>query len=288
LVYVQRRSNKNVWRRDLNSLASAGAPDKFISTTRGESGPQFSPDGSKIAFESTRSGGYEIWRCRSDGSSFMQLTHFNPSVTGTPRWSPDGQQIVFDSRPAGNADIFVIDSQGGPPRKLTSELSNEVVSSWSRDGRWIYFASDRTGSYEVWKMPSAGGSAVQVTRHGGFAAFESPDGRFLYYAKGLNVPGLWRIPTNGGEEVELISSLEAGYWGYWAVVENGIYYLDTTAKPGIVFFDIATHRITRVFDLENRPARQNPGLAVSPDRKTILYTQLDASSSDVILAENFR
>jgi WD40 repeat protein len=195
---------------------------------------------------------------------------------------------VFDSRRAGNADIFVIDSQGGPPRKLTSEPSNEVVPSWSRDGRWIYFASDRTGSYEVWKMPSTGGPRVQVTRHGGFAAFESPDGRFLYYAKGLTVPGLWRIPTNGGEEVELISSLEAGYWGYWAVVEDGIYYLNTTTKPGIAFFDINTHRISRVFDLENRPARQNPGLAVSPDKETILYTKLDASSSDVILAENFR
>jgi Tol biopolymer transport system component len=289
LVYVQRRwNNKNIWRRDINSLVSASPPDKIISSTRGESGPQFSPDGNKIAFESTRSGAYEVWLCRSDGSRLMQLTHFNPSVTGTPRWSPDGQQIVFDSRPAGNADIFVIAVQGGPPRKLTSEPSNEGVPSWSRDGRWIYFASDRTGVWEVWKMPSTGGSAVQVTHHGGFAAFESHDGRFLYYAKGHNVPGLWRIPINGGEEVELISSLEAGYWGYWAVVENGIYYLDTTTKPGISFFDINTHHITRVFDLENRPASANPGLAISPDKRTILYTQLDVSYSDIVLAENFR
>ena len=106
----------------------------------------------------------------------MQLTHFNPSVTGTPRWSPDGQQIVFDSRPAGNSDVFVIDVQGGPPRKLTSEPSNEGVPSWSRDGRWIYFASDRTGGWEVWKVPSTGGPAVQVTHQGGFAGLESPDG----------------------------------------------------------------------------------------------------------------
>jgi Tol biopolymer transport system component/DNA-binding winged helix-turn-helix (wHTH) protein len=93
LVYVQRKWNKNIWRRDLNSLVSAGPPDEFISSTRGESGPQFSPDGSKIAFESTRSGVYEVWLCRSDGTSLTQLTHFNASVTGTPRWSPDGQQV---------------------------------------------------------------------------------------------------------------------------------------------------------------------------------------------------
>jgi hypothetical protein len=137
-------------------------------------------------------------------------------------------------------------------------------------------------------MPSAGGPAAQVTRHGGFAAFESPDGIFLYYTKGLAVPGLWRIPTDGGEETEVISALEAGYWGYWAVVENGIYYLDTTVKPGIAFFNATTHRTTRVFDLENRPARQAPGLALSPDKRTILYTQLDALNSDVILVDNFR
>ena len=137
-------------------------------------------------------------------------------------------------------------------------------------------------------MPSTGGPAVQVTRHGGFAAMESPDGKFLYYAKGQNVPGLWRIPTDGGEEIEVITSLEPGYWGYWAVVDNGIYYLDTTAKPGIAFFNLTTHHTTRAFDLENGPAREAPGLAISSDKRTILYTQLDALNSDIILVENFR
>lgn len=138
-------------------------------------------------------------------------------------------------------------------------------------------------------MASAGGTAVQVTHHGGFAAFESPDGRFLYYAKGMSVPGVWRIPTNGGEEVEIIRDLKAGHWGYWAVIENGIYYLDTaTAKPGITFFNTTSHQTTRVFDLENRPAIQAPGLSVSSSKGTILYTQLDALSRDIMLVENFR
>jgi hypothetical protein len=129
---------------------------------------------------------------------------------------------------------------------------------------------------------------VQVTYHGGFAAFESLDGRFLYYAKGMTVPGLWRIPTTRGEEVRIISSLESGYWGYWAVVDKGIYYLDTTAKPAIAFFDVNARRTSRVFELENRPATQAPGLAVSPTSGTILYTQLDALSRDIMLVENFR
>ena len=287
LVYARQTENINIWRRKLKSLAAAAFSDRFIYSTRMESGPQFSPDGKMIAFESTRSGAYEVWMCRSDGTGLVQLTHFNSSA-GTPRWSPDGQQIAFDSRAPGNADIFVIDSQGGSPRRLTNEPSSDVVPSWSRNGRWIYFASDRTGRDEVWKMPSAGGLPVQVTHHGGFAAFESPDGRFLYYAKGMSLRGLWRMPTDGGEEVEIIGSLEAGHWGYWTVVENGVYYLDTTAKPGIAFLNFNTRRTTRVFDLENRPATQAPGLAVSSDDGTILYTQLDALSRDIMLVENFR
>ena len=98
LAYAHPTANINIWRRRLNSLASAGPSDRFIYSTRMESGPQFSPDGSKIAFESTRSGAYEVWMCRSDGTGVVQLTRFNSS-TGSPRWSPDGQQIAFDSRP---------------------------------------------------------------------------------------------------------------------------------------------------------------------------------------------
>jgi Tol biopolymer transport system component len=222
-----------------------------------------------------------------EGRNEPPPTHFN-SVTGTPRWSPDGQQIAFDSRASGKAEIFVMDSHGGSPRKLTNESSTDVIPSWSRDGRWIYFASDRSGERQMWKMPSAGGTAVQATRHGGYGGFESLDGKFLYYAKGATVPGLWRIPTTGGEETEVIKSLEPGYWGYWGIVENGIYYLDTTEKPGIVFFDFNTGRTKRLFDLESRPARETAGLGVSPDGKMILYTQLDALSRDIVLVENFR
>ncbi len=281
LVYARQVTNLNIWKRKLDSFPSLVPAERFLSSTTIESGPQFSPDDSRIVFESTRSGAYEVWECRSDGSNLVQLTHLN-SVTGTPRWSPDGQQIAFDSRAPGNADIFVMDSRGGSLRNLTNEASTDVVPSWSRDGRWIYFASDRSGEWQVWKMPSAGGPAVQVTRHGGYGGFQSLDGKFLYYS------GIWRIPTAGSEETEVIGSLEAGYWGYWAVVKNGLYYLETTGKPAIAFFDFNTQRTTKVFELENRPAREATGMAVSQDGGTILYTQLDALSRDIVLVENFR
>jgi Tol biopolymer transport system component len=287
LAYARQWTNLNFWKRTLDRSHSVRQAERFLTSTTIESGPQFSPDGSKIVFESTRSGAYEIWFCRSDGTNLIQLTHLN-TVTGTPRWSPDGELIAFDSVAPGNADIFVMDSRGGSIRQLTHESSADVIPSWSRDGRWVYFASDRSGERQMWKVPSGGGAAIQVTKHGGYGGFESADGNFFYYAKGNTVPGIWRVPTGGGNETEVIGAPESGYWGYWALADNGIYYLDTTARPGMNFFDFTSQRSMRVFDLESHPAREATGMAVSPDGKTILYTQLDAVSRDIVLVENYR
>ena len=287
LAYARQLVNLNIWRRMLDSSRSGDTGKKFITSTTIESGPQFSPDGSKIVFESTRTGAYEIWLSRSDGSNLIQLTHLN-SVTGAPRWSSDGQQITFDSRAPGNADIFVMDSNGGAMRQLTHESSTDIVPSWSVDGHWIYFVSDRGGDWQVWKMPSTGGDAIQITHGGGYAGFESADGKFFYYAKGDNIPGIWRVPAGGGDETEVVPSLQAGYWGYWALMNDGIYYLDASEPPGIAFYSFTTQQSTRVFDLESRPVLYVTGMGVSPDGKTVLYTQLDAFSRDIVVVDNYR
>jgi dipeptidyl aminopeptidase/acylaminoacyl peptidase len=201
--------------------------------------------------------------------------------------SPDGQQIAFDAGPEGNVAIFVVSAEGGRPRRLTTGASNDVTPSWSRDGKWVYFASDRTGTWQVWKTPAEGGEAVQVTKQGGFAAFESPDGKTLYYAKGQNAPGLWKLPLQGGGETPVLEQLGAGYWGYWARVQDGIYLYDANTKA-IEFFSFARHKITEIAKPEKAPATFNPGLEVSPDGRWLLYAQVDEDTSHIMLVENFR
>jgi Tol biopolymer transport system component len=262
----------------------------LISSTRQDHSPQFSPDGKKIVFASDRSGSDEIWVCDSDGSHPTQLTFFDGPVNGTPRWSPDGQQIVFDARLAGNADIYVMRAEGGRPRPLTQEPSHDVMPSWSRDGRWVYFCSNRSGAYQIWKTPAAGGQAVQVTKQGGFEAFESPDGELLYYTKGRGPGGIWQMPVAGGEERQAPELLAAGYWRYWAVQEQGIYFVApvASARPAIKFFSFATRRVTQLGVLERDPIQGPAGFTVSPDGRWVLYAQADQSISDIMLVENFR
>jgi len=64
---------------------------------------------------------------------------------------------------------------------------------------WIYFGSKRTGRWETWKVRADGGEVVQVTRNGGQMAFESPDGRFIYYTKDVFSGGrLRQMPVTSG------------------------------------------------------------------------------------------
>jgi Tol biopolymer transport system component len=273
--------------RSLADIAHSPQSSPIIASTRIDAGPRISPDGTKLAFQSNRSGNFQIWISKTDGTVARQLTNMSGTWTGTPRWSPDGKFITFDSRDKGDADVFIVDANGGPPRAVVANPgSNEVVPSWSADGRWIYFASDRTSRWEVWKVAPGGGDPVQITKNGGFAPLESADGTKVFYAKGLGEAGLWQVPNEGGEESSVLEMPEAGYWGYFTPVRNGIYYLDTSHTPALKFFDFSTRSSTRVFDIEN-PARQTPGMTVSPDGKTVFYTQVGNARSEIDLIDNF-
>jgi Tol biopolymer transport system component len=285
LAYSQFFSDSNIWRVE----TSGGAPHRLIESTQYDSSPQYSPDGKKIAFRSSRSGNHEIWVSDSEGKNAVQISHFKNTLTGTPRWSPDSKFIVCDSRPDGQPDIYVFPAEGGPFRRITSEAAEDVVPSWSRDGKWIYFASMRGGSWQVWKSPAEGGAAQQVTRSGGFAAFESPDGEWLYYAKGRGVRGLWRMPTAGGTETEVIANFKPGYWGYWAITSDGIYFIDRPAgaAPGLFFMSLRTKNIRRIVTVDKKLVLADSAFAVSPDGRYALFSQMDHSGSDILIAENY-
>jgi len=268
----------------------AGPFEHFITSTGLEEGPQYSPDGKRLVFQSTRTGYHEIWRADADGSNPVQLTHFSKNLTGTPRWSPDSHWITFDSRPGNHPQIFVINAEGGQPRQITQGDSDNAVPSWSVDGKWIYFASNRGGSWQVWRVTPEGGPPSQVTKNGGFAALPSLDGKFLYYAKGRDLPGLWRVPVNGGEEEELLPGMPPGGWGYFAVTQDGIYYPDASIpdKGGLYFYDFAAKRSSLSFAVgKEQPDIGAPALAVSPDGHNLLVVFQDQPLVYIMLVENF-
>jgi Tol biopolymer transport system component len=266
----------------------------FIASTKSEDHPRYSPDGTKIAFVSLRSGTYEIWLCASDASNPVRLTSMGGPVIVGPQWSPDGRRIAFFATTgrAGAYEAYVMDADGGPPLRLTrSEGEVEALPAWSRDGRSMYLTSGRSGSLQIWRMPIAGGEPVQLTKRGGAEAVESPDGRVIYYTKVPEVgPGLWSVPVDGGEEKRVLESVR---FGYWAVARSGIYFIDfdvpgEAARP-MRFLDFQSRRVKQLGTVENTVRWTNtPGFAISPDGRWVLYTSLESTDADLMLVDNFR
>lgn len=290
LAYTQLFGATPVYRIKVpDSTSGPGVATRLIASTQADGSPLYSPDGKRIAFKSHRSGNPEIWVCGSEGQNPSRLTSFAKGSAVNPRWSPDGKQIAFDYREAGDdSDVYVLSIDEGVPRRITTEASDDGLPSWSRDGRWIYFASNRGGDEQVWKEPAEGGEAVQVTKHGGSTTFESADGKFLYYSKDPVAQGVWRVPVDGGEEVLVLDQPGAGVWRSWALSDDGIYFINRKSKggPAVEFFSCDSLEIRRVVRLEGTNEFVS-GLAISPDRRWILYTQQDPISSDIMLVENF-
>ncbi|HEY2945719.1 MAG TPA: protein kinase [Vicinamibacteria bacterium] len=288
IAYPYGRYDTNIWRVSAASSGTRPAPQMVFSSTRMESGPAYSPDGGRVAFASTRSSDDDrpqIWVCEADGTACTQLTR-GAEPSGSPRFSPDGRSISFDSGPAGRADVYVVDLDSHVTRRITTEDSDDCVPSWSAGGRSIYFASNRDGSWQVWKTDLTGSHPVRVTTDGGFAAQESPDGRFLYYAK-FGMPGLWRLAKEGGRPTLVTDRVQC--WGHWTVGRQGLYFADQAeyARGQLSLLDMGTGRISALEALRGEAACGEPGLALSPDERWILYVQADEQPSDLMLLEGF-
>jgi Tol biopolymer transport system component len=283
LVFASPRQNIRVWRVPL----PGGSPELVLSSTLTDVSPDIAPDGRRIAFRSDRSGTDEIWVSGIHGTAPRRLTQFGRTLTGCPRWSPDGHSLALDSRTGDNSDIFIVNVDSGKLRRFTSENYDEVVPSWSRDGRTIYYSANTNGVWQIWKRPVDGGASLQVTQGGGFGAWESADGRWLYYTKDRGGRAIWRLPVSGGTEEAVFQGLDAGMWGNWRLHKDTIFFAGVQQPYSLRAFDLATRKETQLATLPNRPLVGDAGLAVAPDGSSVVISLSEPVASDLYLVEQF-
>jgi Tol biopolymer transport system component/DNA-binding winged helix-turn-helix (wHTH) protein len=273
----------NLWRVPLEG---AGVPGALTQTTdQWNFEPSLNPDGSRVAFVSTRSGNEEIWVAGTDGQGARRLTSFAGARIESPRWSPDGGNVVFSARRPAQADLWTVDTKGGVPEQRTSGPGDSLAPAWSRDGRSIYFASRRSGPWEVWNLSLADGRATRVTTRGGYSARESPDGSWLFFTS-ADTPGIWKRPISGGPAARVVSALAPEDWANWDVGERGIYFKELCpkhTKPGVALLAFDAKEPVDVAPL---PDQGWSGFAVSQDGRFLVYSRVDRQSCDIRLIEN--
>ena len=124
--------------------------------------PVWSPDGTKIAFQSDRDGVGEVFVMNSDGTNQTNITN-NPAGDGWPCWSPDGTKIAFISSRDGDMEIYVVNPDGSGLTKLTDNSAWDGGPTWSPDGTQIAFQSKRDGDYRVYVMDADGTDQTRLT-----------------------------------------------------------------------------------------------------------------------------
>jgi len=274
----------NLWRSPAKPGSAAGTSRLTESADEWNYEPALSPDSSRVAFVSTRSGSTELWVAGSDGTTPTRLTSFGGGRVETPRWSPDGRRLAFSARLPARSDLYAIDASGGVPERLTDD-SDALAPEWSRDGRSIYFASRRGGAWQVWRLELATRRAAPVTNDGGYAARESPDGQWLFFTR-PDVPGIWKRRVSGGETERVTERLAPEDWANWEAGERGLYFREFCARHEGPALALLAYGSSEPVDLTPLSEQGWPGFAVSRDGEWIVSPRVDRHTCDIRLIEN--
>jgi uncharacterized protein YjdB len=124
--------------------------------------PAISPDGSRVAFVSTRDGNPEVYVMDADGTNLTRVTN-DPQPDGRPVFTADGAGIVFQSLRSGKPQIYTAALDGSGTKALTTDSVSQTPTV-SPDGGTISFASVRSKTYHIWLMGRDGSSQRAFTK----------------------------------------------------------------------------------------------------------------------------
>ena len=239
---------------------------------------------SPIAFQSDRSGNYEIYVMTRGGAPLVRLTN-TTAVNGQPSWSPDGAKLAVMSDRDGNREIYVMNADGSGQTRLTNNSATDDVPAWSPDGTKIAFASDRDGNSEIYVMNADGTNQIRLTNNaatdywpawspdGAKLAFESDrDGNLEIYVMNADGTNATRLTSNSTEDSSPAWS-PGGTWIAFSCDPDG------TASLEICVINADGTNLVR---LTNNPAPDGSP-AWSRDGTKILFTSLRNGNADLFI-----
>jgi len=182
----------DIWLVDL----ARAVPTRFTFEPGIDLYPNWSPDGSRIAFSSDREGVSNIYSKVSSGAGRDELLLKTPLPKVISDWSPDGRYILYSANnPKTKADLWVLPLTGdraprAPPFPFLETEFNERQGSFSPDGRFLAYVSDESGRLEVYVRPfseapsgppSGPGAKTRISTAGGADPRWRRDGKELFF-----------------------------------------------------------------------------------------------------------
>ena len=183
-VAVER--DRDVWILDV----ARGTEQRFTFDPAPDRLPIWSPDGSRIVFNSFRDGRPgDLYEKAATGTGQAQLLLESDYNTGPIDWSTDGEFVSYNEpHPETSLDLWLLPMSGD--RQPTSFLQTpfvEAVGMFSPDGRWMAYDSNESGEFQVYvqRVPPSGGKWQMSPTGGAFPRWRG-DGRELYYVSLAN------------------------------------------------------------------------------------------------------
>ena len=182
--------------------------------------PSWSPDGTEIAFFSTRDdpNNDEVYVMNADGSNVRRLTN-DPSDDANMTWSPDGTRLAWETNRAGDFDIWIMNADGSDPQPLTVDPADDEWPAWSPDGTKIAFDTFRDGNREIYVINVDGTGLTNLTNDPGFdsAPAWSRDGSKIAFSSdrsgGVDI---WVMDADGSNPVNLTNDGFADFFPSWS------------------------------------------------------------------------
>jgi Tol biopolymer transport system component len=207
--------------------------------------PFWSPDGSRIVFQSNRiDENSEIYIMNADGTGLVRLT-FAPGDDQTPAWSPDGEWIVFQSHRDGNPEIYLMRPDGSGQVNLTNDPTEDSHPKWSPDGERIIFDRPVDGDNdEIWEMSIDGGDLRRITNDPSRDTYSSisPDGTRIVWRRRFREPEAERgfgnsevfvMNRDGSDPANLTNNPAYDGWPSWSPDNRRIAFASDREKEGV-------------------------------------------------------
>ena len=241
--------------------------------------PQWSPNADRIAFESNRAGGRDVFTVSPDGTALVNLTAGNAALDQRPVWSPAGDSLAF----LRDNKLWVVDATGSNARQLsTLDVYVNGGVSWSPDGTQLAFASGD----DIYTIPVNGGQPVNLTNSPGLDALPawSPEGTKIAYSV-QSGPGddIWVMNIDGTAKANLTmtpAAIEGG--ASWSPDGTQIVFTSDRDALGGEVYRVAIvapgahQRLTTTADGEAAPAW-------SPAGDEIAYVSVGVASTTIVV-----